>query len=174
MTRFVTIILLTLFAAAANAQDSPALKTSIANVADKANPVLKDVVSDIVRDETGLRDAGGVDELPLTTLDYPQAYPGEVVYGDVGYDAILHGATMHGEIVNGPTYHAAPQVAYGAALGTPAYRQIPNGPKYNGPTWGLYPKYHRQNKPRHTGEFKNRLSHQWSNRPRFLPSAWRR
>ena len=173
MIRIVVFCLLVLFTAVLNAQDPTALKSATGG-ADKAKSALKDVVSNIVKDETGVRDEVGLNEGPVTTLDYPQEYLGEVVYGDAGYGEMLHGSTPYGEIVNGPIYQSAPHVAYGAALGTPAYRQIPNGPLYNGPTWGLFPKYHRQNKPRHTSEFKNRMSYQWTNRPRFLPSGWRR
>ena len=170
MTRFVTFCLLVLFTAALNAQDPIASEAGTADVATKTKSALKDVVSEIVKDDAGLNDADVLNEVPPTTLDNPQTYQGEIVYADQMHGEMVYGVPVHGEFVQGPTYQSAPHVAYGAALGSPAYRQIPNGPLYNGPTWGLFPKYHRLNKPRPIRDY-----HQQALRPnRFFPTGWRR
>jgi len=174
--RFVAFCVLVSFASALDAQDPVSSEAGTADVATKTKSALKDVVSDIVKDQTARNDADVLNELPSktlnhsTTLGYPLTYQGEIVYGDVMHGEMVYDVPAHGEFVQGPAYQSAPHVAYGSALGSPAYRQIPNGPLYNGPTWGVFPKYHRQNKPRPIRAF-----HQQVQRlHRFFPASWRR
>ena len=161
MTRFVKPILLLIFMFALNAninaqETSSKLGTALQDAALKlsnASSAAKSVVDNMTpRNVDNVAPTGDAFGFPTGEVFEEGVF--------VGQSPMIHG---HG-VVEGMTYDAAPHVAYGAALGTPSFGQIENGPWYNGPTWGAFPKYHRANAP-HKAKVR---------KLRFWPAKWRR